>query len=165
MAEVQITLTNGMTAKVSPEDAEKVLDAGRWFAVKKHDVWYACRQFGRNNRVYLHRFILGASPMLVDHLNGDGLDNRRENLRFVNNSQNQRNRRGAERGSQSGIRGVHWHSQRSTWVAQIRVNGRKIHLGTFATKEAAHNARLQAESEHWTAADRYRVNASPKVQP
>jgi len=75
---------------------------------------------GRRLRLRIHRLITGAPPgLVVDHINGDSLDNRRSNLRVVTHAQNSQNRRGADRDSRSGIRGV--TMRRSAWQAFLRV--------------------------------------------
>jgi hypothetical protein len=70
---------------------------------------------------------------MADHVNGNTLDNRRENLRVVTPTENQLNRRGARSDSRSGVRGVCWHGQTGRWTATYR--GR--YLGIFPTIEEA----------------------------
>lgn len=78
--------------------------------------------------------------MQVDHINGDGTDNRLDNLRLVFPYQNQRNmRRRADNTSK--VNGVTWHSQRKKWAAQAHMFGKHIHLGLFETLEEAAAAR------------------------
>jgi hypothetical protein len=157
-----IPLTNGGATLVSEDDVERVLAAGSWFAVKKGNLRYVCRGFGRNNRVYLHRFIIDAPKgKHVDHINGDTMDNRRGNLRAVTASENSRNRKGAQINSKSGVRGVYKHRQK--WAAIIRHERKNIHLGLFETIEEAAAARAAKEAEIWSHADRYRamLSASP----
>lgn len=62
--------------------------------------------------------------MQVDHVNGDKLDNKIENLRLASHSENQMNRRGAHASSKSGVRGV--SPSRSGWMARVYVNGREV---------------------------------------
>ena len=71
--------------------------------------------------------------MLVDHINGDTLDNRRENLRICTRIQNSLNR-GSNRGSKSRYLGVSWHSVVKLWIVRITVNSKKKHIGTFKTE-------------------------------
>jgi len=78
------------------------------------------RTAGHRLRFRIHRLLTEAPQGLeVDHINGDSLDNRRSNLRVVTRAQNSQNRRGADRDSRSGIRGVRMH--RSSWQASLRV--------------------------------------------
>lgn len=79
----------------------------------------------------------------IDHINGDPLDNRIVNLRDVSNQENQRNCR-LSTANKTGVTGVVPSTNGRKWMAKIRVNGRKHHLGTFSTIEEAAAARAQA---------------------
>jgi hypothetical protein len=75
--------------------------------------------------------------MVVDHINGNGLDNRMVNLRVCTAAQNSRNRK-PRKGSLSGYRGVSFYKNYQKWVAQIMYDGVKYYLGYFSDpKEAA----------------------------
>lgn len=130
-----VKLSNGMEALVSDEDYERVAQY-RWHAmpVNRGRV-YAIHTVndGQHTRsVYLHRFIMDAPDgMMVDHRNGNGLDNQRDNLRIVTRSQNLHNRKPVP----GRYRGVVKHNGR--WLARISVGNKKRHLGTFATPEQA----------------------------
>ena len=80
----------------------------------------------------MHRMILGLQDRekMVDHKNGDKLDNRRENLRIVDNQGNQANSK-IPKNNTSGYKGVTWDKYRSKWIAQIMVNHRHRYLGRF----------------------------------
>ena len=80
----------------------------------------------------------------IDHCNGVKTDNRWANLRILSRSDNVHNA-GPSRVNSSGCRGVHWRPYNRKWIATITVNGRKIHIGTFVTKEEAQKARKAAE--------------------
>ena len=86
----------------------------------------------------LHREILGLKPgdPWVDHLNGDRLDNRRENLRLATPSQNGLNRARPGRANRSGFIGVRKHSA-GRWSAQVQVERKQHYLGLFDTPEEA----------------------------
>jgi hypothetical protein len=76
-----------------------------------------------------HRLIVKVKPgQLVDHKNGNRLDNRKRNLRICNNSQNLANR-GPQKNNTSGYKGVTWSKQRKKWIAQIAVNKKRINIG------------------------------------
>lgn len=96
-------------------------------------------------KMYLHRFILQPPPgLLGDHKNGDGLDNRRENLRVATKGQNNVNRPVK---NATGFRGV---SRRPRYfVAYICIDGRGFHLGCFKTPEQAARAFDAAALAHW----------------
>lgn len=131
---VSISLSRGLTSVIDDEDAALV-GAYFWYAHKSRQDWYA-----RTNSlggVRMSRFLMGAAPgQLVDHRNGDTLDNRRANLRLADLCQNRSNSR--FRAPRSGYKGV---SQRpsGTFCARIEVRGQARGLGTFPTaEEAAH---------------------------
>jgi hypothetical protein len=87
----------------------------------------------------MHRLITGApAGVEVDHRNGNGLDNRRSNLRLATTSQNQGNQR-LSRANTSGFKGVHWDKHRAKWKASIAGDNNDKHLGHFTDpSEAAH---------------------------
>jgi hypothetical protein len=88
--------------------------------------------------IALHRLIAGAAPgQFVDHINGDGLDNRRTNLRLCTPAENARNAR-RRAGTQSGLKGVRRNGDR--WWASIDADGRRYGLGNYATAQEAHAA-------------------------
>lgn len=84
-------------------------------------------------RICMHRLIMGLPPhpLVVDHRNHDGLDNRRSNLRVITKKQNQANRRSV-RNSSSKYLGVSWNKKRKKFTAQIGLgNNKVICLGVF----------------------------------
>jgi hypothetical protein len=108
----------------------------------------------RTGPITLHAFVMGGTlaGLHIDHVNGDRLDNRRENLRFVTPSGNQVNRKRLSSANTSGIRGVRRRSGLSLkkpWLAQIMVDGKGRYLGVFETMEEAAAARRAAEVEFW----------------
>lgn len=150
---ISIPLTKGYFALIDDEDAH--LSEVRWCAhVKKHGAIYARRYIrhedGKQRGLALHREVLGLKTgdgSIVDHINGNGLDCRKTNLRLVTNQENGMNRAGAQAGSSSGFLGVTRHG--SGWRATIMANGKTKCLGTFATPKEANVARLKAEKELW----------------
>lgn len=94
---------------------------------------------GRQRAVLLHRELLGlgpGDPLQGDHINRDPLDNRHANLRVVPRRGNLQNR-GSLPGSSSRFRGVHFERWSGRWRAEIKVGGRKMRLGRFASEEEA----------------------------
>lgn len=85
-------------------------------------------------------------PKYVDHINGDGTDNRWSNLRDATATENAKNRRLASSNS-SGYVGVSFERRTNSWKAYISVNNKRIHLGRYATAEEAHNTRVQKLKE------------------
>lgn len=88
--------------------------------------------------VQMHRLIMDAPESLeVDHINGNRLDNRRENLRLCTSSQNKCNR-GLRRDNTSGYKGVSWHKQRQKWSVRIKTPyGKYLSCGLFEDKREA----------------------------
>lgn len=92
--------------------------------------WYAARQVHRKF-IYMHREILNVPDGLNgDHVNGNSLDNREENLRLATSAQNAWNR-DKYKNNTTGYKGVTWDKGRGKFRAQIRVHGKHIHLGWF----------------------------------
>lgn len=139
---ITIELTQGKIALIDKEDVERV-SKFKWtsFYNPKNKKWYARRgEGGRNNlkTVYLHRFIMNAPEGLqVDHINGNGLDNRKENLRFATNAQNHQNQIRPVR-SQTGFRGVTQDKRYKGFIARITANRKTYsHYGFLNAAEAA----------------------------
>lgn len=86
-------------------------------------------------------------PDVIDHINGDTTDNRMDNLRVVEFSENMKNSKKYINNT-SGIVGVRWYSQRSKWVAYISANGKRKQLGYYQSVEDAVAARNQAEIDN-----------------
>ena len=89
----------------------------------------------------------------IDHIDGDRTNNRIENLRLVNKSQNAHNRRSAK--------GYFWHNWAGSWRAQIMINGKTIYLGHFEKEEDARAAYLKAKLKYHPTAP---VNNEPTHQ-
>lgn len=70
----------------------------------------------------------------VDHRNGNGLDNRKWNLRICSHAQNNMNR-GKQKNNMSGYKGVSWHELGKQWMAHIKIHGEETYLGLYPTKE------------------------------
>lgn len=126
----EIELTRGMIAKVSPEDYDLV-SGYKWHTAANGGgkIFYAARTkwFGdikKNRTYYMHREIIKASPLdEVDHINGDGLDNRRENIRIAKHRENLQNQR-LQTGRSSKYKGVYLDpGNNRTWIVQIRDRG------------------------------------------
>jgi len=81
----------------------------------------------------------GASAHTIDHANGNSFDNRIENLRECDDSQNQHNSR-LPKSNTSGIKGVDWCKQKQKWRGRIAVDGLEIHVGFFTTIDEAKEA-------------------------
>ena len=111
------------------------------------------RRIGVSGKLYLaHRLIWvhvhGVWPLhQIDHINHKRNDNRIENLREATNPENGRNK-SIPKNNSSGVVGVCWNKPSKKWQAQIRVNGKQIHLGGHLRKEDAIQARKEAERKY-----------------
>jgi hypothetical protein len=97
------------------------------------------RQNGKSRRIYMHRAIMGAAKgQQVDHIDGDGLNNCRYNLRLATAAENQHNAR-RRIDNISGYKGVYWKMAQRKWCSQIQLNGKNQYIGLFICPiEAAH---------------------------
>jgi hypothetical protein len=129
----EIVLTNGMITQVDDCDFA-LLSKRKWQAKQGQNTWYAVR----SDHVRMHRLILDApSGIEVDHIDGNGLNNQRCNLRLATKDQNQHNSV-IRSDNTSGLKGVHLDKRSGSWVAQITVRGKTLHLGCFVkAKDAA----------------------------
>jgi hypothetical protein len=144
----QIPLTNGKMAIVDDADHEW-LSQWKWSATSpnKGNKWYAARDAG-GKRVSMHRQITDAPKgMVVDHINGNGLDNRRENLRVCTYRENSFNHKLSKR-STTGYMGVALDNGRR-YVAHLQVAGQKKRIGWFKTAEEAARARDAAAKMYY----------------
>lgn len=123
--------------KVDAEDFDNLIQS-HWYVWKNKKTFYVSRSqrksdHGNPKTVLMHREIMGAHISLhVDHINRDGLDNRRENLRICTAAQNNMNRRSYK--NTSGFRGVTWSKRDKIFCAQIGHSRTKLHLGHFKNK-------------------------------
>lgn len=92
---------------------------------------YTDKKQNKFDIILMHREIMKAPKgMEVDHINQDPLDNRRSNLRLATHKQNMQNRP-MQRNNKSGYVGVAWKKDRNKWRAEVRTNGKSLHLGYF----------------------------------
>ena len=141
----EIPLTQGKVAIVDAADFEW-LNQWKWYAHydPSTDGFYAVRNIElpkgekRNRKsVKMHRVIMGEPEgFKIDHADGDGLHNRRINLRIATNQQNAFNRK-KRSDNRSGHTGVSWHNSSGKWQAQINRNGKRKCLGVFPLREDA----------------------------
>lgn len=136
-----IPLTRGKFAIVDDADYE-YLSQFKWYVREQKHVhgpstFYARRKSG-GKTIQMHRVILGLKPgdkLVVDHINHDGLDNRRENLRVGTHAQNVANMK-SNHGS-SRFKGVVWDKSASNWKAHIKKDQKVTHIGYYPTEEMA----------------------------
>lgn len=137
---IRINLPDKQVALVDEEDA-KLLEGHSWFLLKRPgDKNIYARAKIKGKPVLMHRLILEAPKgSIIDHINGNGLDNRKSNLRFCSMRDNSRNRK-IHIGNKSGFKGVLWKVRNKKWQARICVNYKDISLGLFLDKEDAARA-------------------------
>lgn len=144
-----IALTRGKIALVDEEDYDRIMVVGLWNTLRLQyprsgwEKFYAVHNFPKPGEspgcTYMHRFIMGAEPgQEIDHIDGDGLNNRRANLRFVTSAQNKWNR--PSYNGTSKYKGVSWFKTRNKWVVWIHANGKSKNLGYFLDEEEAARA-------------------------
>jgi hypothetical protein len=132
-------------------DSSDVLLVGSftWFAKKDYKKFYAysSRRNEPKKSILMHRLITNATDdVFVDHIDGDGLNNTRANLRFATPSQNQHNA-GLCSANTSGFKGVSYCKRTGRWQSKIKVGGVFKWIGYFPTAEDASDAYARANSE------------------
>lgn len=141
--EQDIKVTNPNTGLIfwaSAEDRE---------LVEKHS-WYSSDGYVRGNRCKgIHRMIMNASAnMKIDHIDGNPMNNRRNNLRICTVGENNCNRKKSNNKT-SRYKGVYWSSERAKWISQIKANGKSKRLGQFSDEiKAAHAYNIAALKYH-----------------
>ncbi len=151
---VTVPLTNGFTCLIDDEDeafikqwAWKALNDGCGHVYAARSMWLN----GKSVSTLMHRLILDPGDgMFVDHIDGDGLNNQRVNLREVTPAKNQQNRRGAMANSLTGIRGVWWEESSQRYRAVVYGNGKKLFQSKFRTLAEAEAAVKDARRRYMT---------------
>lgn len=145
-----IKLSRGLAALVDDADFDW-LNQWKWTAMKKGSRskgYYAYRQVGKRDArstIVMHRLILDTPEGFdTDHIDNNGLNNTRSNLRVVDRTQNNFNT-GLRSNNTSGHRGVTWYKAVKTWRAYIGGSKTRKELGYFKNKEDAIKARKEAE--------------------
>lgn len=150
----EIKLTRGMVVLVDDSDYEE-LSRHSWYALKAPRTWYAARSawvllpLPHYKTTYMHRVIMGCvkgDGKEIDHIDGDGLNNTRANLRIATHTENMRNNRKYSN-NVSGYTGVSWNKQKNKWVAFIRVDGHTRYLGYYSDPAEAARAYDSAARE------------------
>lgn len=145
------------TFKIKLDDEDYLKATTTWRTPKwcvrkckdRHSLYYFQKRIPGGRLIELHRWIMGEpNGEIVDHINGDTLDNRKSNLRITTNGSNIRKGK-IRTNNKSGITGVRFRKERNRWVASIKVNYKKINLGSFKNKEDAIKARREAEKKYY----------------
>lgn len=131
-------------AIIDADDIERVVDL-KWTLNDNN------RNYVKNIKhgIYIHRLIANAKDGdIVDHIDRNPLNNRKNNLRLVSSSQNSQNK-SLQVNNTSGFIGVYWISEKNKWRAEIQINGESKSLGYFHEKNEAIIARLKAEKQYF----------------
>ena len=132
-----IQLTNGGEAFVDDEDYS-LLSRHKWRKMKNNNVWYVVAPFTSNSKITMHKIVMGSKAgYIVDHIDRNGLNNQKSNLRFSTASHNAMNSRKHPNCS-SKFKGVYWCPSHGTWMSYIVANKKKHYVGSFKSElEAA----------------------------
>jgi len=131
----QIPLTQNKFALVDDENFEW-LNQYKWHAHHNQGHWYALhsvRNNGKKTEIKMHRLIMGLNSedkQKIDHIDGNGLNNQQNNIRFCTQMQNCQNQN-LRKNTSSKYKGVSWFNRDKKWRAYIQVNKEYIHLGYF----------------------------------
>lgn len=136
----QIPLTKGLVALVNDEDYEYLMQ-WRWKTMKHGRTFYAVRSTYKDKKqelISMHRLILDLSKSneYADHIDRNGLNNQRYNLRISSPTQNSANRSSHKNGTSKYL-GVSYRKDNNKWRASICKNGKIINLGQYTTEESA----------------------------
>lgn len=146
----KIPLSGGAHFSIVDDDDFAALSQHDWLMQVHKGLKYAVR-FENQRQILMHRVLMGCAfrdGRKIDHRDGDGLNNCRDNLRDSTHSQNMRNRR-KKVVSSSQYKGVHWHRTRKKWNAMIRSNKKRIWLGCFTNEaDAARAYDVAAKERH-----------------
>lgn len=107
-------------------------------------------QYCKSNQVGpLHRLVMNAPKgMVVDHINHNGLDNRKSNLRICTNQENICNCE-IPKNNKSGCKGVYWAKDKNKWTVQVTINNKTIYIGRYTNLEEAIEARKEASKKYY----------------
>lgn len=152
---MKIILTSkGQEIFVDDEDYEN-LNQTAWHITTNGYVAHSVKVKGKTRTILMHRAILGlekgevkGNRLMVDHIDGVRFNNQKANLRIVTHQQNQWNTHTHSK-NKTGYKGVVFDRSNKVnpYRAQIRLNGKHVGLGSFATVEAAHYAYIKAKAE------------------
>lgn len=134
-----LLLVNSDKPALVDDDIYEQIQGKHWRLIKVSNgavyVGWKSHKAGKDLTVYLHRLVVGNPKGMVDHINGDPFDDRRENLRIVTNSQNQMNSKG--KAHSSIYKNVYWNKQLEKWKVQFTVDGQSFFIGYFEEERIA----------------------------
>ena len=135
---MQILLTDKVNFAIIDDEDFELVNKYTWsigtYGYARRNIYISK---GKTTAISMHRLIMNAQKgQMVDHINGDKLDNRKSNLRFCNKAKNAMNCK-VHKHNTSGYKGVAWHKQAKKWRAYIVLNDKQKSLGVFNSKEEA----------------------------
>jgi len=134
-----IPLTKGKVAIVDAADYDW-LNSFKWSANERANGSYACSQI-KGKKAFMHRIIMNPpTEKVVDHIDHNGLNNRRTNLRICSIADNSRNLKPRRNAKTSFYKGVSWNKKSKKWMATIKFNQKYYHIGFFDDEIAAAKA-------------------------
>lgn len=137
----EIKISQGKIALVDDEDYD-YLNQFKWYSHKADNKWYAIRsvyikEIRDCKMIYMHRELMNYPALKVDHIDHDGLNNQKANLRIATDSQNSANTT-SRKNSSSKFIGVYYRpTKRKKWAACIRKHGKTKYIGSFDKQEDA----------------------------
>jgi len=136
----EIRITKGKVALIDDEMFDRV-SRFAWYALAPCGIYYAAtriRDGEKQVHFTMHRLIMGfPDGFHIDHIDGNGLNNQKHNLRIATNAQNSMNRRKQLSESSSTFKGVSWDKNRNLWMAKICFNDETKNLGRYKNETAA----------------------------
>jgi hypothetical protein len=130
----EIKLSRGKIALVDDEDFD-YLNQWKWFASKGRNTYYAGRSSKIKNNRWMHRLIMKTPENLqVDHIDHNGLNNQKSNLRNCTNTENLFNR---NKNFKSKYKGVHYNYKKRTYIVQLKAFGYNVYTSEFKNAEKA----------------------------
>ena len=141
------------------EDYDKIKDYCWFLSPKGYVIAKDIFSDNSNHHVIFHRLIWPREADQIDHIGNNKQDNRKCNLREVNNSKNQMNQK-LQKNNKSGYHGVTWHKRDQIWEAHIGYNKQQIYIGRFTHLEDAVKARKEAEEKYF---QQYAYDYSQKI--
>jgi hypothetical protein len=143
-----VPLSKGLFALVDDEDYELVIQY-KWHESGRYAMSWKYGPNGYQKHFSMHRLILGVRQgVIIDHINGNEFDNRKENLRICTTAQNAMNKKRSSSNT-SGYKGVSFDKKRNKYCSAIKYSGKTINLGRYKTAIEAHEVYKQAAIKYF----------------
>jgi hypothetical protein len=135
--------------EISINKLQFVIDSykGKWAVncCKQYDKFYVVGSNRSAKKIHLHRLLTNCPDgMVVDHIDGNSLNNKDNNLRIVTQGQNRQNINGLQKNNTSGVRGVSWNNSSGRWQVRFRINKKDINVGYYIDFEEAKKVALDS---------------------